>query len=124
LPKVKILRLGARHNRKPLGAVGDVVEVTDAQAKALAVFGLAKPVNASEKADKDADPAPEPDENEDTPNPAAEADGSDESDDKPEHHEATAKDIREWAKSEGIDVPSRGAIPADVREKFNAAHAD
>lgn len=33
----------------------------------------------------------------------------------------SAKEIREWARSNGHDVPERGRIPADVREAFEAA---
>jgi hypothetical protein len=33
---------------------------------------------------------------------------------------ASAAEIREWAKSNGYDVPDRGRIPADVREAFDA----
>lgn len=32
----------------------------------------------------------------------------------------SAAEIREWAKSNGYDVPDRGRIPADVREAFDA----
>jgi hypothetical protein len=35
---------------------------------------------------------------------------------------ASAKDIREWARSSGHKVPERGRIPADVREAYEAAH--
>ena len=31
-----------------------------------------------------------------------------------------AADIRAWAKDQGIDVPDRGRIPADVRAKWEA----
>jgi hypothetical protein len=31
-------------------------------------------------------------------------------------------EVREWARSNGYDVPSRGRIPADVRQAFDAAH--
>ena len=34
---------------------------------------------------------------------------------------ASAKEIREWARSNGHEVPERGRIPADVREAFEAA---
>jgi hypothetical protein len=34
----------------------------------------------------------------------------------------SAKDIREWARSNGRKVPERGRIPADVREAYEAAH--
>jgi len=32
------------------------------------------------------------------------------------------KEVREWARENGHDVPDRGRIPADVREAFDAAH--
>ena len=31
-------------------------------------------------------------------------------------------EIREWATANGFDVPSRGRIPANVREAYDAAH--
>src|SRR3954453_15049849 len=34
----------------------------------------------------------------------------------------TAREIRDWARSNGHKVPDRGRIPADVREAFEAAH--
>lgn len=34
---------------------------------------------------------------------------------------ASAREIREWAKSNGHSVPERGRIPGDVREAFEAA---
>ena len=34
----------------------------------------------------------------------------------------SAKDVRDWAKSNGHEVPERGRIPAEVREAFDAAH--
>lgn len=33
----------------------------------------------------------------------------------------SAKEVREWAQSNGYDVPDRGRIPAEVREAFDAA---
>jgi hypothetical protein len=33
---------------------------------------------------------------------------------------ASAKEIRDWARSNGYKVPDRGRIPADVREAFDA----
>ncbi|RLV54602.1 Lsr2 family protein [Aeromicrobium phragmitis] len=33
-----------------------------------------------------------------------------------------AKEVRAWAKEQGIDVPARGRIPADILEKYNAAN--
>jgi len=35
---------------------------------------------------------------------------------------ASAKEVREWARENGFDVPDRGRIPADVREAYDAAH--
>ncbi len=34
----------------------------------------------------------------------------------------TAREIRDWARSNGRKVPERGRIPGDVREAFEAAH--
>lgn len=34
----------------------------------------------------------------------------------------SAKEIREWARENGHDVPERGRIPAEVREAYDAAH--
>ncbi len=34
----------------------------------------------------------------------------------------SAREIRDWARSNGHSVPDRGRIPADVREAFEAAH--
>ena len=33
---------------------------------------------------------------------------------------ATAKEIRDWARSNGFKVPDRGRVSADVREAFDA----
>lgn len=33
-----------------------------------------------------------------------------------------AKAIREWAQAQGLDVPSRGRIPAEVRAQYEAAN--
>ncbi|MBU2695085.1 Lsr2 family protein [Nocardioides sp. WV_118_6] len=35
---------------------------------------------------------------------------------------ASAKEVREWARANGHDVPERGRIPSDVREAYDAAH--
>ncbi|SFC20497.1 Lsr2 protein [Nocardioides terrae] len=35
---------------------------------------------------------------------------------------ASAKEIRDWARSNGHTVPERGRIPADVRSAFEAAN--
>ena len=34
----------------------------------------------------------------------------------------SAKEIRDWARSNGFDVPDRGRVSAEVREAFDAAH--
>ena len=34
----------------------------------------------------------------------------------------SAREIRDWARSNGHKVPDRGRIPADVRSAFDAAH--
>ncbi|GAB3248002.1 histone-like nucleoid-structuring protein Lsr2 [Nocardioides dilutus] len=34
----------------------------------------------------------------------------------------SAKEIRDWARSNGHKVPDRGRIPGEVREAFEAAH--
>jgi len=34
----------------------------------------------------------------------------------------SAREIRDWARSNGRQVPDRGRIPSDVREAFEAAH--
>lgn len=33
-----------------------------------------------------------------------------------------AKDVREWARGAGHEVPERGRIPAEIREAYDAAH--
>ena len=33
-----------------------------------------------------------------------------------------AAQIREWARAQGIDVPQRGRIPAELAERYTAAH--
>lgn len=35
---------------------------------------------------------------------------------------ASAREIRDWARSNGYQVPDRGRVPADVREAFESAH--
>lgn len=34
----------------------------------------------------------------------------------------SAAEVREWARSNGFEVPDRGRIPANVREAFDAAN--
>jgi hypothetical protein len=34
----------------------------------------------------------------------------------------SAREIRDWARSNGFKVPDRGRIPAEVREAFDKAH--
>ncbi len=35
---------------------------------------------------------------------------------------SNSKDVREWAKSQGMEVSERGRISADVQQAYNAAH--
>ena len=35
---------------------------------------------------------------------------------------SNSKDVREWAKSQGMDVSERGRISADVQQAYDAAH--
>ena len=35
---------------------------------------------------------------------------------------SNTKDVREWAKSQGMDVSERGRISADVQQAYDAAH--
>lgn len=35
---------------------------------------------------------------------------------------ASAREVRDWARSNGHDVPDRGRVSADVRAAFEAAH--
>lgn len=35
---------------------------------------------------------------------------------------ASAAEVRDWARSNGYDVPDRGRIPAEVRDAFDAAN--
>jgi hypothetical protein len=34
----------------------------------------------------------------------------------------SAREVRDWARSNGYPVPDRGRIPADVREAFDKGH--
>lgn len=34
----------------------------------------------------------------------------------------SARELRDWARSNGYEVSDRGRVPAEVREAFNAAH--
>ncbi|GGO78333.1 histone-like nucleoid-structuring protein Lsr2 [Nocardioides deserti] len=34
----------------------------------------------------------------------------------------TAKEVREWARENGYEVPDRGRVSAEVREAYDAAH--
>lgn len=34
----------------------------------------------------------------------------------------SAREIRDWARSNGYDVPDRGRVSAEVREAYDAAH--
>src|SRR5689334_3685952 len=35
---------------------------------------------------------------------------------------ASAREIRDWARSNGLTVPDRGRVSAEVRQAFDAAH--
>ena len=35
---------------------------------------------------------------------------------------SNSKDVREWAKAQGMDVSERGRISADVQQAYDAAH--
>lgn len=32
------------------------------------------------------------------------------------------KEIRQWARDEGIDIPDRGRVPQEVKDRYSAAH--
>src|SRR5262249_5771743 len=34
----------------------------------------------------------------------------------------STREIRHWAQGQGLQVPARGRIPQEIRDKFNAAH--
>ena len=34
----------------------------------------------------------------------------------------TPAEVREWARSQGMDVPDRGRVSAEVRQAYDAAH--
>lgn len=40
----------------------------------------------------------------------------------PSAPKSDAKAIRDWATAQGIDVPARGRIPAELREQYEAAN--
>jgi hypothetical protein len=54
---------------------------------------------------------------------AAPADPEPESDPDPVGDEPAAKDIRAWAKEQGIEVPARGKLAPELVEQLKAAHA-
>lgn len=35
---------------------------------------------------------------------------------------SNASAVREWARSQGLEVPARGRVPADLVDAYNAAH--
>jgi hypothetical protein len=79
------------------------IDLNDANAAALrkalsGYVGHARKVGAARRSGRKASPA------------AATTDG------------ASAKEIRDWARSNGYDVPDRGRVSADVRQAFDAAH--
>ena len=40
----------------------------------------------------------------------------------PSQGRSQAKEIREWATSQGYELSTRGRIPAEIEEAYNAAH--
>lgn len=63
-------------------------------------------------------PIPSPVPEQEPPAPAQQADAP------PPAEPPAAKDVRAWAKGQGIEVPSRGAIPEDVMAQYLAAHQE
>lgn len=86
------------------------LEVLDA-GRLLRVTRDAEPVDEVE----DVPVAPEPD-----PEPAPEPDPEPEPELDPEPSSAT---IRAWAKDQGIDVPTRGRVPADIVTAYTSAQS-
>ena len=41
---------------------------------------------------------------------------------KPAASGPAASEIREWAQAQGLDIPSRGRIPQEIRDQYEAAH--
>lgn len=75
------------------------------------------PAETDEVDDPPPPPAPEP-EPEPEPEPAADP----EPDETPEPTpEPKAKDVRAWAKEQGMDVPSSGKVPADIVQAYKEA---
>lgn len=35
---------------------------------------------------------------------------------------ASAREVRDWARANGYDVPDRGRVPNEIREAYDAAH--
>lgn len=64
MPKVEIVNLGAKHDRKDIGEVGETVEVSEAVAVAMVRYGYAKP--AEDEADEN-DEKPAEDSDDETP---------------------------------------------------------
>lgn len=56
----------------------------------------------------------------DYPAPAAEASTRDNGP-KVDNAGPTPKDVRSWAREQGIDVPARGKVPDDVVDRYKAA---
>jgi len=60
-------------------------------------------------------PDPEPQSDQEAPGP----DGSGEA-----AAEPSAKEVREWAKASGLDVPARGKLPEDLVAAYKRAHGE
>lgn len=119
MPRIKITDRGAKaitHNRKPIHNEGDIIDVSLGRARLLVSCLYALPLKGS---------ASKPDSNTSGPSvrdlEVAYRYNALRAASKPE---PTAKQIREWANDNDIDVPARGAIPAVVREAYAAAHND
>jgi hypothetical protein len=41
---------------------------------------------------------------------------------KPADNEPSSKEVREWARANGIEVPVKGKVSQEVRDQFTAAH--
>ena len=72
--------------------------------------------------DEDSDPQDAPHAMKDAPVEVMDDDDIDWDDNPTPKPEPSAADIRAWAKTTGVKVPARGAIPADVRAAYDAAN--
>lgn len=84
---------------------GRIVELTADEAAAAGIPSKHKPPKRGHRWELVGDDEVEPvgDDEVDEPKPAA---------------------VRAWARENGLDVPARGTIPADVVDAYKAAHGD